>query len=186
MRRTRRRHDERRGDHHPRLLRRRQRAMPCAAGKSISTGTWDTARAIHMKAYRGKLRSLSWAARRAAFSGEYQAGGVIVVLGLRRPAGTPLTGYFCGTGMHGGKMFLRCPERPEAWPERIPRGRRPPPPTLRRSAGTWTSSARRSARTGGSCSPNGSGCSRRTAKISTGGFIRASDPCCHAHRPIPP
>ncbi len=126
---------------------------------------------IHMKAYRGKLPVLVVGGTAGSFLGEYQAGGVIVVLGLRRPAGTPLTGYFCGTGMHGGKMFLRG---------------RPRPPTLRRSAGTWTSSARRSARTGGSCSPNGSGCSRRTAKISTGGFIRASDPCCHAHRPIPP
>ena len=82
---------------------------------------------IHMKAYRGKLPVLVVGGTAGSFLGEYQAGGVIVVLGLRRPAGTPLTGYFCGTGMHGGKMFLRCPERPEGLPERIRAAEAPPP-----------------------------------------------------------
>lgn len=74
---------------------------------------------IHMKAYRDKLPVLVVGGTAGSFLGEYQAGGVIVVLGLRRPAGTPLTGYFCGTGMHGGKIFLRCGEKPAGLSERI-------------------------------------------------------------------
>ena len=41
-----------------------------------------------------------------SFLGEYQAGGVIVVLGLHTD-GRPLVGNFPCTGMHGGKLFLR-------------------------------------------------------------------------------
>ncbi len=41
-----------------------------------------------------------------AFFGEYQAGGLIVVLALHTD-GKPVTGYFPCTGMHGGKMVFR-------------------------------------------------------------------------------
>ena len=40
------------------------------------------------------------------FLGEYQAGGLIVVLALHTD-GKPVTGYFPCTGMHGGKMVFR-------------------------------------------------------------------------------
>ena len=38
--------------------------------------------------------------------GEYQAGGIIIVLGLHKN-GKSIVGNFPCTGMHGGKMFLR-------------------------------------------------------------------------------
>ena len=44
--------------------------------------------------------------RAGSFLGEYQAGGLIVVLGLHQD-GKPIVGNFPCTGMHGGKMFLR-------------------------------------------------------------------------------
>ncbi len=59
---------------------------------------------IHMKAYRDKLPVLVIGGTAGSFLGEYQAGGVIVVLGLD---GGRLIGDFPCTGMHGGKMLLR-------------------------------------------------------------------------------
>ncbi len=61
---------------------------------------------IHMKAYRDKIPALVIGGCAGSFLGEYQAGGVIVVLGLGG-SGRPVVGNFPGTGMHGGKMFLR-------------------------------------------------------------------------------
>lgn len=63
---------------------------------------------IHMKAYADKLPVMVIGGRCGSFLGEYQAGGVIIVLG--RYSEAPLVGYFCGTGMHGGKMYLRSDE----------------------------------------------------------------------------
>ena len=61
---------------------------------------------VHMKAYGDKLPVMVIGGRTGSFLGEYQAGGIIVVLGLHRE-NQPIAGYFCGTGMHGGKVFLR-------------------------------------------------------------------------------
>lgn len=61
---------------------------------------------IHMKAYQDKIPALIIGGRAGSFLGEYQAGGVIVVLGLHDD-GKPLVGNFPCTGMHGGKVFLR-------------------------------------------------------------------------------
>ena len=64
---------------------------------------------IHMKAYKDKLPILVIGGYTGSFLGEYQAGGIIVVLGLGGP--NPRTGHIIGefpsTGMHGGKLFLR-------------------------------------------------------------------------------
>ena len=61
---------------------------------------------IHMKAYEDKVPLMVIGGRAGSFLGEYQAGGVIVVLGLgdgeRR-----IVGNFPCTGMHGGKLILR-------------------------------------------------------------------------------
>ena len=65
---------------------------------------------IHMKEYREKKPALIIGGRAGSFLGEYQAGGLIVVLGLYdRDAhgGKPIVGNFPCTGMHGGKMALR-------------------------------------------------------------------------------
>ena len=60
---------------------------------------------IHMKAYQEKQPVMVIGGSCGSFLGEYQAGGVIVVLGMD---GGKLVGNFCGTGMHGGKIWLRC------------------------------------------------------------------------------
>ena len=61
---------------------------------------------IHMKAYKEKKPLLVIGGVAGSFLGEYQAGGVIVVLGLDAN-GRRIVGNFPCTGMHGGKMFLR-------------------------------------------------------------------------------
>lgn len=61
---------------------------------------------IHMKAYKEKLPVMVIGGRAGSFLGEYQAGGIIVVLGLHED-GKPIVSNFPGAGMHGGKMFIR-------------------------------------------------------------------------------
>ncbi len=61
---------------------------------------------IHMKAYQDKVPQMVIGGTAGSFLGEYQAGGVIAVLGLGRKNGR-IVGNFPCTGMHGGKMFLR-------------------------------------------------------------------------------
>lgn len=61
---------------------------------------------IHMKQYKEKVPVLVIGGRSGSFLGEYQAGGIIIVLGLNED-GHRIVGNFPGTGMHGGKMFLR-------------------------------------------------------------------------------
>jgi len=60
---------------------------------------------IHMKAYQDKVPFLVIGGVAGSFLGEYQAGGVIVVLGLG--SNRPIVGNFPCTGMHGGKVLLR-------------------------------------------------------------------------------
>lgn len=61
---------------------------------------------IHMKAYKDKKPAIVIGGRCGSFLGEYQAGGLILVLGLHED-GKPIVGNFPCTGMHGGKMVLR-------------------------------------------------------------------------------
>ena len=61
---------------------------------------------IHMKEYRDKVPLIVIGGCAGSFLGEYQAGGVIVVLGLHAE-GRRIVGDFPCTGMHGGRMFLR-------------------------------------------------------------------------------
>ena len=60
----------------------------------------------HMKQYKDKVPVLVIGGRTDSFLGEYQAGGVIVVLGLHTD-GKKIVHNFPCTGMHGGKLFLR-------------------------------------------------------------------------------
>ncbi len=74
---------------------------------------------IHMKAYKDKTPVLVIGGeRQAAFWGEYQAGGYIIVLGLGHDKGGVVE-RFCATGMHGGKIFLRCDDLPYDLPEQV-------------------------------------------------------------------
>lgn len=61
---------------------------------------------IHMKAYKEKRPVMVIGGSAGSFLGEYQAGGVIVVLGLTS-GGRDIVGNFPCTGMHGGMMLLR-------------------------------------------------------------------------------
>lgn len=67
---------------------------------------------IHMKQYQKHVPVVVIGGQAGSFLGEYQAGGLIVVLGKGCDGAQP-TGYFCGTGMHGGRIFLRCNTVPE-------------------------------------------------------------------------
>ena len=64
---------------------------------------------IHMKSYEDKVPVLIVGGKCGSFLGEYQAGGLIVVLGLGYDDKDVLDS-FCATGMHGGKIFIRTNE----------------------------------------------------------------------------
>lgn len=61
---------------------------------------------IHMKEYKEKIPCLIIGGRTGNFLGEYLAGGRIVVLGLE-DSHEDIVGDYCGTGMHGGEIYLR-------------------------------------------------------------------------------
>ena len=75
-------------------------------GKISVRGSAGYRTGIHMKAYHEKHPVLVIGGRAGSFLGEYQAGGTIVVLGLHDD-GKPIVSNFPGTGMHGGRMFIR-------------------------------------------------------------------------------
>ncbi len=75
-------------------------------GKIFVEGSAGYRAGVHMKEYEGKLPAIVIGGRAGSFLGEYQAGGVIVVLGLSGSG--PLVGNFPCTGMHGGRVLLRC------------------------------------------------------------------------------
>ncbi|MHB1127044.1 MAG: GltB/FmdC/FwdC-like GXGXG domain-containing protein [Bacillota bacterium] len=61
---------------------------------------------IHMKEYRDKIPAIVIGGKAGDFLGEYMAGGILIILGLNVPEGS-LVGNYCGTGMHGGVIFIR-------------------------------------------------------------------------------
>jgi glutamate synthase domain-containing protein 3 len=61
---------------------------------------------IHMKEYKNRKPVIVIGGKVGSFLGEYLAGGLIVVLGISAEGGVPV-GNFTGTGMHGGKIFIR-------------------------------------------------------------------------------
>ena len=61
---------------------------------------------IHMKFYKDLFPVIVIGGTARDFLGEYMAGGLIVVLGLGRK-NDAIAGDYCGTGMHGGTMYIR-------------------------------------------------------------------------------
>lgn len=61
---------------------------------------------IHMKEYQEKVPLMIIGGSAGSFLGEYQSGGVIIVLNLNSRRQKSV-GFFPCTGMHGGKVFLR-------------------------------------------------------------------------------
>ena len=60
---------------------------------------------IHMKEYKEKKPVIVIGGKAGSFLGEYLAGGLIVVLGIGS-SDVPVW-YFTGTGMHGGRIYIR-------------------------------------------------------------------------------
>lgn len=87
-------------------------------GKIMVHGDIGYRAGIHMKAYGEKVPVLVVGGSAGSFLGEYQAGGTIVVLGLHSEEECPV-GYFCGTGMHGGSIYLRSKTTPPGLPEQV-------------------------------------------------------------------
>lgn len=87
-------------------------------GKIYVRGNAGYRAGIHMKAYEDKVPLMVIGGRAGSFLGEYQAGGVIVVLNLETPQ-EKCVGFFPCTGMHGGKMFLRSTCEDVVFPEQV-------------------------------------------------------------------
>ena len=75
-------------------------------GKIFVRGSAGYRAGIHMKEYKEHIPVIVIGGRTGSFLGEYQAGGLIIVLGLHED-GKPIVSNFPCTGMHGGKLFLR-------------------------------------------------------------------------------
>jgi glutamate synthase domain-containing protein 3 len=60
---------------------------------------------IHMKAYKQLFPVVVVGGGARDFLGEYMAGGLLVILGLKQQK--EILGDFVGTGMHGGNIFIR-------------------------------------------------------------------------------
>lgn len=87
-------------------------------GKVFVKGNAGYRAGIHMKAYKEKKPIMVIGGRAGSFLGEYQAGGIIIVLGLNTD-GKPIVGNFPCTGMHGGKMFLRTDGKDISFPRQV-------------------------------------------------------------------
>ncbi len=87
-------------------------------GKIYVRGNTGYRCGVHMKAYAQKRPLIVVGGCAGSFVGEYQAGGEIYVLGLNEDVKTPV-GYFCGTGMHGGAIYLRARALPPDLPAQV-------------------------------------------------------------------
>ena len=87
-------------------------------GKIFVKGNAGYRAGIHMKAYKEKIPVMIIGGHTGSFLGEYQAGGIIIVLGINT-VGKPIVGNFPCTGMHGGKMFLRGNCKDICFPEQV-------------------------------------------------------------------
>lgn len=87
-------------------------------GKIFIRGNAGYRVGIHMKAYKENKPVVVIGGKCGSFLGEYQAGGIIAVLGLTEDD-RPIVGNFCGTGMHGGEMYLRTDKLPALLPKQV-------------------------------------------------------------------
>ena len=87
-------------------------------GRILIEGNVGYRAGIHMKAYMDHYPVLVVGGTAGSFLGEYLAGGLIAVLGKGANGAYPAR-FFCGTGMHGGKIVLRCDEAPVGLPRQV-------------------------------------------------------------------
>ncbi|MEW5803273.1 MAG: hypothetical protein AB1847_14345 [bacterium] len=76
-------------------------------GKVFIKGNVGYRVGIHMKAYQDLYPVIVVGGYAQDYLGEYMAGGLIIVLDLYKDEGQPVVGDYCGTGMHGGAMYIR-------------------------------------------------------------------------------
>lgn len=62
---------------------------------------------IHMKGYLDQIPVITIGGKAGNYFAEYMAGGIQIVLGLDLQPGERIVGDFCGTGMHGGVLYIR-------------------------------------------------------------------------------
>jgi len=86
-------------------------------GKIFVKGNAGYRTGIHMKEYKDRKPVIVIGGRVGSFLGEYLAGGLIVVLGVN--CDTVPVGNFTGTGMHGGKIFIRTDKELSKLPEQV-------------------------------------------------------------------
>lgn len=86
-------------------------------GKIYIKGNAGYRAGIHMKEYQDKVPFMIIGGSAGSFLGEYQAGGVIVVLGLNTN-GRLVSNFPC-TGMHGGKVYFRGEPPKSAFPKNV-------------------------------------------------------------------
>jgi len=72
---------------------------------------------IHMKEYKNRKPVIIIGGKVGSFLGEYLAGGLIVVLGINAEE-APISN-FTGTGMHGGRIFIRTSEELARLPSQV-------------------------------------------------------------------
>jgi len=72
---------------------------------------------IHMKQYQDKKPVIVVGGKVGSFLGEYLSGGLIVVLGIGTEE-LPV-GNFTGTGMHGGRIFIRTSQELTSLPAQV-------------------------------------------------------------------
>lgn len=87
-------------------------------GKIFVKGYAGYRAGIHMKQYQELKPVIVIGGKVGDFLGEYQAGGQIVVLGIGAENEIPV-GSFCGTGMHGGAIYLRTEHCPTDLPAQV-------------------------------------------------------------------
>ena len=87
-------------------------------GKIFVKGNAGYRAGIHMKAYEDKIPVMVIGGKTGSFLGEYQAGGIIIVLGLSDDE-KPIVSNFPCTGMHGGKMILRSDCKNIGFPNQV-------------------------------------------------------------------
>lgn len=73
---------------------------------------------VHMKAYQEKFPVIVIGGRVGSFLGEYQAGGLIIVLGLHKDGKKMIADFPCA-GMYGGKVFIRSDGKGIDFPEKV-------------------------------------------------------------------
>jgi glutamate synthase domain-containing protein 3 len=82
-------------------------AMGMRGGKIFIRESVGYRAAIHMKEYGELVPVLVIGGDTQDFLGEYMAGGIVIVLGLGLKGRARHAASHIGTGMHGGKIFLR-------------------------------------------------------------------------------